>query len=199
MDWQRQSLELDGGILTYYVQGAGDPVIFISGGPGDSHYYLRDAARLWVEEHRCILYDQRGTGNSFTPDSSRVTVDQLLRDLDQLQRHLGYSSIRIVGHSWGATLGLLYALYYPEAVSHLALVGLGPIREQNARVAAANLRRPLTGSESQHFDMVARQRKEAVISGDFETAWNCQMTLMGWFVRSWFYDQVCGQKFLRDL
>ncbi len=132
MAWDPHSLVVDEDRMTYYTQGTGLPLLFVSGGPGDSHHYMRQAAEPFLDDFYCILYDQRGTGKSSCQDPASVTVGALLLDLRSLQEHLEVPRIRIVGHSWGATLGLLYALEDPDRVSHLVLAGLGPIRPRDA-------------------------------------------------------------------
>lgn len=196
MTWQLHSLLLDDETMAYYTQGAGVPVLFISGGPGDSHLYLRQASELFLDDYYCILYDQRGTGQSSCQDSSSMKVGDLLEDLRRLQDHLEVPRIRIVGHSWGATLGLLYALKEPDRVSHLALVSLGPIRPRDGEIATANILRPLASDEVRYFERIADLRRKAVADGDMEAAWHCQTRLMRFLVRSWFYSDTNAEGFL---
>jgi pimeloyl-ACP methyl ester carboxylesterase len=42
-------------------------------------------------------------------------------------------SVRLIGSSWGAMLGLLYTVGYPESVSKLILVGCAPLEEETAK------------------------------------------------------------------
>jgi proline iminopeptidase len=84
-----------------------------------------------LEKHFVVVYwDQRGAGRSFTPkaDPHRLTVAQHLADLDAVVAHLrqslGQNKIILMGHSWGAALGLLYAHAHPDKVS--AFVGVNP-------------------------------------------------------------------------
>ena len=89
-------------------------------------------------EHRFVVvyWDQRGAGRSFDrqADPRRLTVAQHLRDLDAVVDHLrnvlGRRRIILVGHSWGAALGLLYlapALADPGVASKLTAQTLDPM------------------------------------------------------------------------
>lgn len=51
--------------------------------------------------------------------------------IDELHSQLGqYGSLTLIGHSWGAWLGVLYAVEYPELVKRLIIVGCGALDEK---------------------------------------------------------------------
>src|SRR5262249_26897183 len=84
------------------------------------------------ENHFVVVYwDQRGAGSSFDPkaDPHRLTIARHVADLDavvdHLRQSLGQDKIILIGHSWGAALGLLYARAHPDKVS--ALIGVNPV------------------------------------------------------------------------
>ena len=69
-------------------------------------------------------YDQRGCGRS--QDSLPYDIAAFVADLDALRAHWGYESWTVMGHSWGATLALRYAIRHPDRVCRLAyLSGTG--------------------------------------------------------------------------
>jgi proline iminopeptidase len=85
-----------------------------------------------LEKHFVVVYwDQRGAGRSFDAkaDARRLTIAQHLADLDTvvnyLKESLGQDKIILMGHSWGAVLGLLYTHAYPEKVS--AFIAVNPL------------------------------------------------------------------------
>lgn len=196
--WRANTLTFEGATLAYYTAGAGEPLIFVAGGPGDTHTYLRPLAAQFVHHYTCVLYDQRGTGASRCPEplDEQLTVDALLRDLAHLQQTMGTARVRILGHSWGATLALLYALTQPHRVSHLSLVGLGPLGTAESAVADANMLRPLLEGEQVALRLLSETRAEVTAKDDTEAAWRVHAAMMGWRVRSWFYDPAAGQRFL---
>jgi proline iminopeptidase len=75
---------------------------------------------------RVIRWDQRGCGRS--DKSGPYRLDRSVADLDAVRAGLGLDRMALLGHSWGATLALRYALEHPGRVSQLIYVagtGLG--------------------------------------------------------------------------
>ena len=102
----------------------GRPILFLHGGPGagiaPSHRRLFNPDRF-----RCVLFDQRGSGQSrpFASIESNTT-DALIGDIEALRHHLGVDKFILFGGSWGSTLALAYAIAYPEHVESLILRGI---------------------------------------------------------------------------
>ena len=102
----------------------GRPILFLHGGPGagiaPSHRRLFNPDRF-----RCVLFDQRGSGQSrpFASIESNTT-DALIGDIESLRHHLGVDKFILFGGSWGSTLALAYAIAYPEHVESLILRGI---------------------------------------------------------------------------
>jgi pimeloyl-ACP methyl ester carboxylesterase len=65
-----------------------------------------------------------------------LTVDRHVEDLaDVISAHLPGEKPGLVGHSWGAMLGLVFASRHPRRISALALVGCGTFdRQARARL-----------------------------------------------------------------
>ena len=105
-------------------QPTGRPILFLHGGPGagiaPSHRRLFNPDRF-----RCVLFDQRGSGQSrpFASIESNTT-DALIGDIEALRHHLGLDKFILFGGSWGSTLALAYAIAYPEHVESLILRGI---------------------------------------------------------------------------
>jgi proline iminopeptidase len=121
----------DGQRLHYEVRGAPDgmPAVVLHGGPGSG------CSPWWAgffdpRRYRVVLLDQRGAGRS-TPSTRDLTTDlsvnttaHLVEDLERLRTHLGVERWLLLGGSWGSTLGLTYAVTYPE---HVRAVVLGAV------------------------------------------------------------------------
>jgi proline iminopeptidase len=130
-----EHLSVDGAKLYLQIRGADGTapvVIWLHGGPGGAErplfrYFNGDLEKRFV----VVYWDQRGAGRSFDPkaDPHRLTIAQHLADLatvvDHLRQSLGQNKIVLMGHSWGAALGLLYTQAYPEKVS--AFIGVNPL------------------------------------------------------------------------
>jgi pimeloyl-ACP methyl ester carboxylesterase len=94
--------------------GTAGPVVVLHGGPGAPGSLAGLAADL-APDFEVWEPLQRPSGE--VP----LTVDRHVADLHDIAPN----PATIVGHSWGAMLGLSYAARYPAAVRALALVGCG--------------------------------------------------------------------------
>lgn len=109
-------------------------LLFLHGGPGwaDAPWAHRYCQKIWGN-YTTVHWDQRGCNRSnlLLPQSqdSTLNVKQMVSDTlalaTFLKKELGLSKIIIVGHSWGALLGVLAAQKAPELFH--AYVGIGQL------------------------------------------------------------------------
>ncbi|HYV60996.1 MAG TPA: alpha/beta hydrolase [Acidimicrobiia bacterium] len=163
--------------------GRNGPVVVVHGGPGAPGSAAGLAAALTPE---FAVWEplQRRSGDV------ELTVDRHVADL----RAVAPDSASIVGHSWGAMLGLSYAARHPTAVRALALVGCGTYddasraeyerrfearlddadRARRAELWAA-MTRARTGAERDHVLMLrgefAAEVQSVDLLPDAEPAW----------------------------
>ncbi len=105
-------------------------ILFLHGGPGacDRHIILK-AQRALSERYTLVMWDQRGSGKSFTPASMKqhVRVQDYIDDARELVELLCTrfckEKIAIAGHSWGTIIGLPLCASYPEHIG--AYIGQG--------------------------------------------------------------------------
>lgn len=102
----------------------GKPIFFLHGGPGSG---CKDKYKLTFDpaKHHVIFHDQRGSGQS-TPFASleNNTSHDLVDDIEKLRKKFNFNSIQLLGHSWGSTLAMLYAISYSERVERMLLSGI---------------------------------------------------------------------------
>jgi proline iminopeptidase len=117
-------LPLAGGHRLYYEQRGlpeGIPVLILHGGPGSGCSPIM-AGFFDPQRYRVILLDQRGAGKSLPAGCCEEnTTPALIDDIEVLRRHLGIDRWLVMGGSWGATLGILYAAAHPGQLSGLLL------------------------------------------------------------------------------
>jgi pimeloyl-ACP methyl ester carboxylesterase len=128
-------LSVDGAELFLRTRGAdrrAPVLLWLHGGPGGAQRPLFQFFVGDLEDDFVVAYwDQRGAGRSFDPeaDPRGLTIDRHVADLDAVVDHLcrrfDRTDVILVGHSWGGTLGLVYAREHPDKVS--ALVGVAPL------------------------------------------------------------------------
>src|ERR1035437_3343365 len=101
--------------------GKGDPIFFIAGGPGGTHYGLRSFDSLSTTS-TLVYFDGFGRGKSDTAKNvSEYTLARDIEDLEGLRKAMGFSKINILGHSYGGLVAQGYAIKYPANVKHLIL------------------------------------------------------------------------------
>lgn len=103
------------------VNGVRPPIVFIHGGPGSSHWYFLNATSL-ADERAVILYDQLDSGRSDHPGNpANWTVPRFVSELESMRSVLGIKRWHVLGASWGATVGLEYAVRYPRVLASIIL------------------------------------------------------------------------------
>ena len=106
----------------YVESGTGQPVVLIHGNAGGVEDFEFGAIDLLAREYHVIAIDRPGHGGSDRPEHMDASVDY---QADLLHATLAALSIRrpaLVGHSWGGSLALAYALKYPTEVSAMVLL-----------------------------------------------------------------------------
>jgi proline iminopeptidase len=112
--------------IYYRAQGAGAPVVLLSGGPGFDVDYMMPVADFLPGRQK-ILLEQRGTGRSrqakINPED--FTLRAVVQDLESLRESLKQERLFLVGHSWGGMLAMAYAAAHPDRVDRLILIDSG--------------------------------------------------------------------------
>lgn len=125
--YQNGYLDVGNGYSIYFEQCGnpeGIPILFLHGGPGAglppnyTQFFNRDIYRI-------IGFDQRGCGRS-TRDVALAhnTTANSISDIEALRKHLDIEQWAIFGGSWGATLGLCYAISHSTRVTGIVLRGV---------------------------------------------------------------------------
>ena len=106
--------------------GEGEPLFFIAGGPGGTHYGLRRFDSLSTT-NTLVYYDAFGRGKSDTAEVvTEYTIKRDIEDLEGLRIAMGFDKINILGHSYGGVVAQGYAIKYPQNVSHLIIANSFP-------------------------------------------------------------------------
>ncbi|MBN8942008.1 MAG: alpha/beta hydrolase [Rhizobiales bacterium] len=117
-----------------FVQGQGDPVIFVHGN-GSTHETWAGVIGHLGQDFRCVSYDLRGHGTA-PGDAGRLDIEAFVEDLETLRRELGFARAAFVGHSLGAVIAAAYALKHPDRVTALGLLAAPAARTAADRLAA---------------------------------------------------------------
>ncbi|MBS1744487.1 MAG: alpha/beta hydrolase [Bacteroidetes bacterium] len=127
---QKEDTIANGNAKIYYrVFGEGKPVLIINGGPGMNSNGFAEVAKKLGEHNMAIIYDQRGTGRSVLDkiDSTTITINLMIEDIEALRNHLGIKKWIVFGHSFGGMLASYYATVHPENIEAMILSSSGGI------------------------------------------------------------------------
>ncbi|RYD82901.1 MAG: alpha/beta hydrolase [Sphingobacteriales bacterium] len=113
--YRQDSLQTEKGYLHYFTKGEGKPVVLLQGGPGYSHHYMR-AISDSLKDCKSILIDYQGTGfsNYGNVDSSWVSNEQIVKDIETIREHLKIQKWTLIGHGYGGMFALLYGVQHPQ-------------------------------------------------------------------------------------
>jgi len=116
----------DGQRIPVQVRGAGPPIVLVHG-LACSHRHWSAVARRLARRFRVYAWDARGHGLCRTDAASRITLERLARDLDNLISFFGLERVALVGHSMGALTVLQYLEDFgAQHVAAITLVDQSP-------------------------------------------------------------------------
>lgn len=190
----------NGAKLATYSTGSGPAIIFLHGGPGDTHHYMKKMAEPLTQDFQCIFFDQRGTGQSTveTREQSSFKLDLMIEDITAIQKHYQTGPCMLVGHSWGALYGLFAFMKNPNDFTKAALLNMGPLDSEAGEKTAAHLLEVLNEDEKLAWKTLRQSRNEARDQGDTNMVLSCDKEMMYLRVKSWIYDPTLHEIFLAD-
>lgn len=113
------SVDVGGCPIHYEVQGAGDPVMLITGLGGVGRSWGR-TIDLFAERYLTIIPDHRGTGASGTPDHG-YTIARHAADMAAVLGDIGAGPTHVVGSSTGGAMAQVMALDHSDLVRSIVL------------------------------------------------------------------------------
>jgi len=135
------SISYDYGHIYYHIYGQGEEILILSGGPGNDAMQLEKVATTLSKNNLIILLEQRGIGRS-TPlklDKYTVSIDSTINDINLVLDKLKIDKIKLLGHSYGASLASIFASKFPEKVKSMILVAPGIFDYDSAFITVCNI------------------------------------------------------------
>lgn len=117
-----RSVEVDGVTLAYVRAGSGAPVVLIHGASGNLRDWTQGAMQAMAARHDVIAFDRPGHGRSGWPGPGGVTLSEQARLMRAALVRLGVPRATLVGHSYGGSVALAWALDAPDSVDGLLLI-----------------------------------------------------------------------------
>lgn len=106
--------------VAYVDEGDGDPVVFLHGIPTWS-FLWRDVAPELTDDHRVVVPDLLGYGNSTQSDDFDRSIRAQETMLDALLDDLDIDTVTLVAHDIGGGVASRFAAHQPERVDRLVL------------------------------------------------------------------------------
>lgn len=117
--------------LWYERDGAGPPLLFISGTGADLRVQPNVFASPLAKTFDLLAYDQRGLGRTDKPDEP-YSMAQYADDAAALLDHVGWDRVRVIGVSFGGMVAQELVLRHPQRVERLVLACTSPGGEGGA-------------------------------------------------------------------
>lgn len=122
----------------------------------------QDLAPLLAHRFHCVAPDQRGYGQSWSPEGvDAYRVPELVADMAALVDHLGGRAV-VLGHDWGATVAYALSFAHPDKVARLIIangVHPAPFQRELAKGGAQS-------EASQYIDLLRAPGVEDKLSAD---------------------------------
>lgn len=157
-----ETVDING--VSHYIKtmGEGEPLLVLHGGPGIFHDYLVPHFETLAKDYQVIFYDQRACGKTaFPEDTSSITIETYVEDLEGIRNHLKIDKLNLIGHSWGSLLAIRYGLIHPENLNKLILVAPAPSNSTYFDETFANMQQKRSEEDT-------KKLIQTMMSKDFE-------------------------------
>jgi proline iminopeptidase len=145
-------------------EGAGEPLLLLSGGPASSHRIFHPYFSALADQFRVLYLDYRGRGRS-EPARGAVTFAGDVADIEAVRAALGLGQISIYGFSYGGMVAMGYALAHPTRVRRLILANTIHSPEMWQR-NHENINREIANQYPEVWEKILALRAEGVRSTD---------------------------------
>ncbi len=125
-----QLVDVDGTIIHAHVTGEGLDVVLIHGAGGNVRDFTFDLVGRLGDRYRVITFDRPGLGHSDRLpgkggawNSDFESPQEQAAMLQKAAEQIGVSNPIVLGHSYGGTVALAWALSRPEGTAAVVLAG----------------------------------------------------------------------------
>jgi pimeloyl-ACP methyl ester carboxylesterase len=111
------------GVRVHYLEGGTGPtIVLIHGNAGNVDDFSYRAISVLCADYKIVAIDRPGHGKSDRLNEKPELLESQAALLHEVIGSLGIKRPILVGHSWGASLALAYALHYQDDISSMILL-----------------------------------------------------------------------------
>lgn len=115
-------VEIGGRRIHYRIEGAGPPAVALHGASGNLLDWLAGPGRVITRTNRVLMFDRPGLGHSDPPPPGREGIRAQAEAMRLAAAQLGFGRALVIGHSFGGSVALAWAVDAPATVAGLALL-----------------------------------------------------------------------------
>ncbi|MEQ8898566.1 MAG: alpha/beta hydrolase [Roseovarius sp.] len=119
------------------LTGEGPVIVFVHGNASTRDIW-KEVTPALSEQFSCVTYDLRGHGQGPALDG-KLTLEQLVDDLDRIRAATGQERVALVGHSLGAFVVASYAHRFADRIAWCSLMAMPAGRTAADKDAAKDL------------------------------------------------------------
>ncbi|MEM7184405.1 MAG: alpha/beta hydrolase [Spirochaetota bacterium] len=120
--FEHEYVETNGINLHIVRKGKGPLILFVHGFP-EFWYCYRYQLIDFSQNFTAVAIDNRGYNQSDKPtNKADYKLEELVKDLRGVIKHLGYDSCILVAHDWGGIIAWQFAYDYPEMLDNLIIL-----------------------------------------------------------------------------
>jgi len=119
---QEQFVTVNGKRVHYLESGAGPTIVLLHGNAGNVDDFAYRAIRVLCTDYRVVAIDRPGHGKSDRLDQKPARLESQATLLHETLAALSIKQPILVGHSWGGSLALAYAVQYQDDVASMILL-----------------------------------------------------------------------------
>jgi pimeloyl-ACP methyl ester carboxylesterase len=123
--------DANGVVLSYTVQGRGEPVLLIHGlySSVRRNWELTGILQMLAVDHQVIALDLPGHGQSDKPDRADAYGVAMVDDVVLLLDRLAIKKVHVIGYSMGGMIAMKLMATHPERVASAVVGGMGWMQE----------------------------------------------------------------------
>jgi pimeloyl-ACP methyl ester carboxylesterase len=106
----------------YLEAGAGPTIVLIHGNAGNVDDFSYRAIRVLCTDYKIVAVDRPGHGKSDRLNEKPEQLESQAALLHETLTSLGIKRPILIGHSWGASLALAYAVHYQDDIASMVLL-----------------------------------------------------------------------------